>query len=46
MRKRELISEQEETEGLAETVTKGVSQNGGLSPVTVMPGGVDPKTWH
>lgn len=46
MRKRDLISEQEEAEGLKEAVTKGVSQTGGLSPVNVLPGGVDPKTWH
>ena len=46
MRKRDLISEQEEAEGLAETVTKGESTSGGLSPVVLSPGGVDPKTWR
>jgi len=46
MRTRDLISEQEATEGLAETVTKGESSTGGLSPVILAPGGVDPKSWH
>jgi len=46
MRTRDLISEQEAVEGLAETVTKGESTSGGLSPVVLAPGGVDPKSWH
>jgi hypothetical protein len=46
MRARDLISEQEAAEGLAETVTKGESSSGGLSPVVLAPGGVDPKSWH
>jgi len=46
MRTRDLISEQEAAEGLAETVTKGESITGGLSPVVLAPGGVDPRSWR
>lgn len=44
MRKRELIDDREEAEGLKEPVRRGLQT--GAGPVTVKPGGVDPRSWH
>lgn len=46
MRTRELITDQEEADGLAQTVAKSQTVAVGTTTITVAPGGVDPRSWH
>lgn len=46
MRTRDLITDQEEADGLAQTVARAESVPVGTTTVTVAPGGVDPRSWH
>lgn len=46
MRTRDLITDQEEADGLAQAVTKSTTVAVGTTTITVAPGGVDPRSWH
>lgn len=46
MRTRDLITDQEEADGLAQTVTRSQTVAVGTTTITVAPGGVDPRSWH
>jgi hypothetical protein len=46
MRTRDFITDQEEADGLAQTVARVESVPVGTTTITVAPGGVDPRSWR